>query len=99
LTRFARTEMMNAAPTNGPTTMTWDSAIQPIFARSCATCHLPGGVSGTDLSTSSAWNSERANIHDRVVVHHTMPPQGHPLSDLDRTAVQSWTEQTPQLAK
>ena len=98
LTRFARIEATTAVATNGPTTMTWDSAIQSIFARSCATCHLPGGVSGTDLSTSNAWNSERAMIHDRVVIHHTMPPQGHPLSDPDRNAIRSWTEQ-PMLAK
>jgi hypothetical protein len=98
LARFARVDSPQAAGP-GPTTMTWNSAIQPIFARSCATCHLPGGVSGTDLSTNTAWNSERANIHDRVVVHQTMPPQGHPLSDADRNAIRAWSEETTTLAK
>jgi hypothetical protein len=99
LTRFARNDTAPQTAGSKPTTVTWDSAIQPIFARSCAACHLPGGVSGTDLSTSAAWNSERANIHDRVVVHQTMPPQGHPLSDADRNAIRSWTEATTTLAK
>ncbi|MEO7114052.1 MAG: cytochrome c [Polyangiaceae bacterium] len=98
LARFARVDSPQTAGA-GPTTITWDTAIEPIFARSCATCHLPGGVSGTDLSNNAAWNSERTNIHDRVVVHQTMPPQGHPLSDADRNAIRSWTESTTTLAK
>lgn len=98
LARYARNDSSPQTAGAKPTTITWNSAIQPIFARSCATCHLPGGVSGTDLSTNAAWNSERSNIHDRVVVHKTMPPQGHALSDADRSAIQSWTE-TPTLAK
>jgi hypothetical protein len=98
LARFARNDSLQTAGP-GPTTIAWDSSIQPIFARSCATCHLPGGVSGTDLSTSTAWNSERANIHDRVVVHQTMPPQGHVLSDADRNAIRAWSEQSTSIAK
>jgi mono/diheme cytochrome c family protein len=71
---------------------TWSAAVAPIFARACSSCHLPGGVSGTDLSTAEAWQSERRTIHDRVVVSHTMPPEGHALSDADRAAIQAWTE-------
>jgi hypothetical protein len=99
LARFARSDSSPQIAGAKPTTITWDSAIQPIFARSCAACHLPGGVSGTDLSTNAAWNSERATIRDRVVVHKTMPPQGHVLSDADRAAIQSWTDQGQALAK
>jgi mono/diheme cytochrome c family protein len=70
----------------------WSTTLSPIFARSCAGCHLPGGVSGTDLSTAEAWHSERPAIRDRVVVTKTMPPEGHPLSDADRDAIKAWTE-------
>ncbi|MEO8876609.1 MAG: cytochrome c, partial [Polyangiaceae bacterium] len=97
--RFARVEAATKTATTGPTTMTWNSAIQPIFARSCAICHLPGGVSGTDLSTAAAWNSEHDAIRDRVVIKHTMPPSGHPLADADRAAIGAWVEQAPALAK
>ena len=70
----------------------WTSTLAPIFARACAACHQADGVSGTDLSTAEAWHSERTTIHDRIVVNHTMPPPGHPLSDADRAAIKAWTE-------
>ncbi len=69
---------------------TWSSTLAPVFARACATCHMPNGVSGTDLSTSSAWQSEREAIRQRVVVSRAMPPEGHPLSDADRAAIAAW---------
>jgi mono/diheme cytochrome c family protein len=72
---------------------TWSRTIAPVFARSCSSCHLPNGVSGTDLSTSEAWHSERRAIHERVVVSKTMPPEGHPLSEADRAAIRSWSEE------
>lgn len=68
----------------------WSSTLAPIFSRACAACHLADGVSGTDLSTPEAWQSERAEITDRVVHHHTMPPEGHPLSDQDRATIGAW---------
>jgi mono/diheme cytochrome c family protein len=86
LQRFARVDPEPALAA------VWGSTLQPIFARSCAECHLPTGVSGTDLSTAEAWHTERDAIHQRVVVAGTMPPQGHALSEADRAAIKSWTE-------
>jgi mono/diheme cytochrome c family protein len=85
LQRFARAD-------SGPSpTAMWTATLSPIFARACASCHMPNGVSGTDLSTPAAWQSERPRIRERVVVTKTMPPQGHPISDADRAAIQAWT--------
>jgi hypothetical protein len=86
LQRFARAD---AGPS--PVAM-WAGTLSPIFARACASCHTVNGVSGTDLSTISAWQDKRAAIRNRVVVTKTMPPQGHPISDADRAAIQAWTE-------
>jgi hypothetical protein len=69
---------------------TWNTTLSPIFARVCASCHQPNGSSGTDLSTAESWESERQAIKDRVVVTKTMPPEGHPLSDADRKAIEAW---------
>jgi hypothetical protein len=69
---------------------TWSSTIAPVFARSCAACHLPNGVSGTDLSTFTAWQTERDAIRQRIVVTRSMPPEGHPLSEADRAAIAAW---------
>jgi len=84
LQRFAR-EVPESAQN-----LAWSTTLAPIFARSCASCHQPGGVSGTDLSTAEAWQSERSAIHDRVVATRTMPPQGHALPDADRAAIGAW---------
>jgi hypothetical protein len=70
--------------------VSWSSSLAPIFARSCASCHLPGGISGTDLSTAEAWESEKQTIAERVVARRSMPPEGHPLSDADRAAIAAW---------
>jgi mono/diheme cytochrome c family protein len=70
----------------------WSATLAPIFARSCSSCHQASGVSGVDLSTAEAWQSERRAIHDRVVESKTMPPEGHPLSDADRDAIRVWAE-------
>jgi mono/diheme cytochrome c family protein len=70
----------------------WAAEIAPIFARSCAACHLADGVSGTDLSTAAAWEGERAEIRERVVERKSMPPNGHPLSEDDRAAIRRWVE-------
>jgi mono/diheme cytochrome c family protein len=87
LQRFAR-----AVPESTPA-LTWSATLAPIFARSCASCHQPGGVSGTDLSTAAAWQSEHGAILQRVVMERTMPPEGHPLSPADRAAIGAWTDQ------
>jgi hypothetical protein len=73
----------------------WASNIAPIFARACAGCHEPGGVSGVDLSNADAWAAERAEIHERVVETQTMPPQGHDLAAADRAAIDGWSHNTP----
>jgi len=86
LQRFARAEPETALG------VTWSATLAPIFARSCSSCHLPGGASGVDLSTAEGWQSERGAIHARVVQNKTMPPEGHPLLDADRAAIQAWTE-------
>ncbi|HEX7665936.1 MAG TPA: cytochrome c, partial [Polyangiaceae bacterium] len=64
----------------------------PVFARACAACHLPNGVSGTDLSTADDWAKEKSAIHERVVVQRSMPPAGHAITDADREAIRAWTE-------
>jgi hypothetical protein len=74
----------------GAAASTWSSTLAPVFARSCAACHLPNGVSGTDLSTATAWQGERDAIRRRVVVTRSMPPEGHPLSEADRAAIAAW---------
>jgi mono/diheme cytochrome c family protein len=86
LQRFMRAEAEHALAVR------WNEALGAVFARSCSACHLPGGASGTDLSSPEAWESKRAEIHTRVVVSRTMPPEGHPLSDADRDAIRAWTE-------
>jgi len=84
LQRFARAEAQPAFA------VTWRSAVAPVFARDCASCHLPDGVSGTDLSTADAWQAKRAAIERRVLVDQTMPPEGHPISDADRETIRAW---------
>ncbi len=74
--------------------LAWNSTLSPIFAKVCSSCHQPNGSSGTDLSTPEDWESERQAIRDRVVVSRSMPPEGHPLSDDDRRAIESWVNGT-----
>lgn len=74
------------------TVSTWSSLVAPAFARACAQCHRPDGIAGIDLSTEAAWTSKRAEIRTRVVTEHTMPPEGHPISDADRDAIHQWLE-------
>jgi hypothetical protein len=71
----------------------WSSSLGPVFARACASCHVPGGVSGTDLSSAERWHSERAAIRRRVVDTRTMPPEGHELSEADRATIQAWVDE------
>ena len=66
---------------------TWRDKIQPVFARVCAHCHLPGGDAGVDLSTAASWTSEHDELVDRVVNSKTMPPAGTDMSDADRATL------------
>jgi mono/diheme cytochrome c family protein len=84
--RFSRVDAEPALAT------TWNRTLSPIFARVCSSCHQPNGSSGTDLSTAEDWESEKQAIRDRVIVSKTMPPEGHPLSDEDRRAIQDWVQ-------
>jgi hypothetical protein len=84
LQRFARVDPEPALAA------AWNGTLSPIFARVCSSCHQPSGSSGTDLSSAEAWESERQEIRDRVVVTKTMPPEGHPLSKEDRQAIAAW---------
>jgi hypothetical protein len=84
LQRFARVDPEPALA------VTWNTTLSPIFAKVCSSCHQPNGSSGTDLSTPEAWESERQAIRARVVVSRNMPPEGHPLSDADRHAIEAW---------
>lgn len=68
----------------------WGAEVAPVFARACSRCHLPDGISGTDLSTVSSWEAHRALIKDRVLDQKTMPPRGNSLSDADRAALAAW---------
>jgi hypothetical protein len=70
----------------------WDERVAPVFARACARCHLPGGVSGVDLSTASTWERHRDAIEREVAVDKTMPPKGNPISEDDRRALRAWLE-------
>jgi hypothetical protein len=47
------------------------------------------------LSTAEAWQSERAEIRDRVVKQRSMPPEGHALSEADRAAIAAWAGSGP----
>lgn len=68
----------------------WATAVAPVFARACATCHLANGKSGVDLSTEAAWEGKRGAIRERVLVSRTMPPRGHTLTEEDRRALADW---------
>lgn len=86
LTRFST----NAATR---TASSWSAEVAPAFARACAQCHRPDGIAGIDLSTESAWTSKRAEIRTRVITEHTMPPEGHQISDADRDSIHHWLEE------
>ena len=73
-----------------PPVASWSNDVAPVFARACASCHQPNGVSGIDLSTESAWTRSRPAIVERVLREKTMPPSGHTLSDADRAALKTW---------
>jgi mono/diheme cytochrome c family protein len=86
LDRYARGQGAPSEPGS------WGATLAPIFARSCAGCHMPDGEAGADLSTAGAWEKERGEIRERVVEKRSMPPAGHALSEADRAAIKAWVE-------
>jgi mono/diheme cytochrome c family protein len=68
----------------------WQTSMQPIFARVCSKCHLPGGDARIDMSSYAAWIAHVATIEDRVLVKQSMPPAGTTLPDEDRMAIAAW---------
>jgi mono/diheme cytochrome c family protein len=68
----------------------WQAKMQPIFARVCSKCHLPGGDARIDMSSYTAWIAHVATIEDRVLIKQSMPPAGTTLPDEDRTAIAAW---------
>lgn len=73
----------------------WRAQIQPVFARVCAHCHLPGGSAGIDLSTAASWHADHDELVRRVVVTRTMPPAGTDLGAADRDALAAWLTSQP----
>ena len=72
----------------------WQAQVQPVFARVCAHCHMPGGEAGIDLSSAATWHAERDELRRRVLVTSTMPPAGTDLPDADRQAIAAWLAST-----
>lgn len=68
----------------------WQDEVAPVFQRTCAHCHLPGGEAGIDLSTAASWTTARAEISRRVLVTRTMPPAGTDMNDADRASLAQW---------
>ncbi len=75
-------------------TPSWSRDVQPIINRSCAPCHLPGGVSagtGHDFSTYAVVSAQRATIKGFVETC-MMPLDGgaRPLATADGDALLDW---------
>ena len=91
-----------ATPTPGATTTTFTelsgaNATKNVFARTCNSCHSPGGQAGLvlDLTSYQAARGDAQNILNRIN-NGSMPP-GAPLGTADRQQVQSWVNGgTPQ---
>jgi hypothetical protein len=98
VSRFSRSDAAATATTatapnvDAVRAQRWTSDVQPIFAKRCAACHMPGGASGIDLSTFDAWSAKTAIIRKRVVEMRSMPPKGSPMDDADRAAIDAWTK-------
>ena len=89
-------------PNPGGTTTTFTelngtNAMKNVFARTCNSCHSPGGQAGLalDLTNYTAARGDAQNILNRIN-NGSMPP-GQPLGNADRQQVQSWVNGgTPQ---
>lgn len=77
---------------NSNTTTSYATAVQPIFAEKCATCHRPGGsMSRLDLSTFSAVSSVGFQRVMGSVTRGAMPPpSARPLTATDRSTLATW---------
>ncbi len=73
----------------------WTAQVAPIFRRACASCHLPRGPAGLDLSSPTAWRVNRSKIRTRVVVDRSMPPKETEISDDDRRTIDAWISRRP----
>lgn len=81
---------------------TWNTTVQPVYASVCSNCHSPPGSgkssSNIDLSTYAAWDARRSSVYLRVVTQagsaSQMPPpsSGFPVTDTQRSAIQSWAK-------
>jgi len=70
----------------------WRTDIEPIVKRACVPCHRPGGDADFDLMSFPRWTSHHEEIQRRVIVEHSMPPNGSALSDDDRARIGRWLE-------
>jgi hypothetical protein len=70
----------------------WTASVEPIFKRACASCHVPDGIAGVDLSSEASWQRNRDAIVRRVLVERTMPPAsaGLTISEAERATLRSW---------
>lgn len=73
-----------------PDEASFERAVRPVFIRTCAQCHLPGGSAHIDLSTYAAWDDRRPLIRSRVLMQRNMPPAGVTFTTADRAAVTAW---------
>jgi mono/diheme cytochrome c family protein len=73
----------------------WEREVQPLFARYCMLCHLPGGSAGIDLSTYRSWALRRPSIDQRVLQGKPspMPPAGAGvLTAQEKETLKGWVE-------
>lgn len=67
----------------------WRSAVRPVFARVCGSCHSRGGTSGIDMSSYKSWASRVDVIDTRVLVKKDMPTN-QKLSGDDLATLTAW---------
>ncbi len=67
----------------------WRSAVRPVFARVCSSCHARGGSSGIDLSAYKSWAGLVGPIEERVLVKKNMPTN-QTLAGTDYQIIQDW---------
>jgi len=69
----------------------WQAAVAPIFDRTCAKCHRPGGSAEIDLSTPAAWLEQVDSIRHELGAREMPPPDAEvKLADADRLALERW---------
>lgn len=71
----------------------WQSSVAPIFDRTCAKCHRPGGSAEIDLSTPAAWLEQADGIRHELLARAMPPPDAEvKLADADRVALERWLQ-------